>query len=212
MSGLREKTKRENQRRIIQSAKKMFLDRGIQKTSVADIARAAEVGTGTMYNYYSSKGALLLAIIAEDTAGIMEANQLACINENGALVDDIIHPLKEVMTFFEHYPKAFWREVTHVLLAEAESNSSFWKETMGLDEGIMTLIKHIIEKHENSFSVPVNPGEASTVVHSLAESELLLYIYEEGVTREQVIENLKRKIHFIFAGKLKPEEDTDKDM
>lgn len=51
-------------RRILRAAAELFLKQGYRKTSIDDIARKAEVGKGTVYLHFESKGELLLHVIA----------------------------------------------------------------------------------------------------------------------------------------------------
>jgi AcrR family transcriptional regulator len=61
----RERKKRELRQRIFQSAFELFLEKGFQHTTVDDIARRADVGKGTVFNYFPRK-TTFLAAVAED--------------------------------------------------------------------------------------------------------------------------------------------------
>lgn len=50
-------------KQILQAAVAVFAERGFHRTAIRDIARAAGVADGTIYNYFENKLALLLAII-----------------------------------------------------------------------------------------------------------------------------------------------------
>jgi hypothetical protein len=52
---------------IFDSARKLFYKKGFKDTSVSQVAKAAGIGVGTFYNYYSSKEELFLEVfIAEN--------------------------------------------------------------------------------------------------------------------------------------------------
>ena len=53
-------------KRLLDAATRLFLKHGYRKTSVDDIARAARVAKGTVYTFFESKGALLVAAIAQE--------------------------------------------------------------------------------------------------------------------------------------------------
>jgi AcrR family transcriptional regulator len=63
---------RENRRQILAAAKQRFAARGIEATSMQEIARAAGVGQGTLYRHFAHKGDLCLALIKEDLAAFRE--------------------------------------------------------------------------------------------------------------------------------------------
>ena len=57
------KPKTEKQQRIIESAIKLFAEKGYSNTSTAEIAKEAGVAEGTIYKHYGTKEDLLLSVI-----------------------------------------------------------------------------------------------------------------------------------------------------
>lgn len=53
--GLRERKKRETRRRISDIATGLFVTRGFDSVTVADVARAADVSVNTVFNYFKTK-------------------------------------------------------------------------------------------------------------------------------------------------------------
>lgn len=56
------KTTPANREKIIQAASRLIRERGIDNTTLADIAVAAGISKGTLYYYYSTKGDLIFDI------------------------------------------------------------------------------------------------------------------------------------------------------
>ncbi len=48
-----------NRQRIIDAASRLIVEKGIENTSLADIAREADISKGTLYYYYASKDDLI---------------------------------------------------------------------------------------------------------------------------------------------------------
>ena len=57
--------KQETRRRIVESAHKLFIDKGFEQTTTRDIAEAAGIAAGTMFNYFPTKEALAMTIVDE---------------------------------------------------------------------------------------------------------------------------------------------------
>lgn len=64
MNGYEKRTK-EKKDAIIATAKELFFQHGIAKTSIADIAKKAKVSQVTIYNYFGSKNTLLLEVMKQ---------------------------------------------------------------------------------------------------------------------------------------------------
>ncbi len=61
----RARKKRETRQRSVEAATRLFSERGFDAPPVADIAAAADVAKGTIYNYFDSKEAILFEFLGE---------------------------------------------------------------------------------------------------------------------------------------------------
>lgn len=207
MAGLREEKKKQNQSNIIRSAKKIFNEKGYQQATMVMIAKDANVGTGTIYNYFPSKGSLLLTIFNEEVSKLKQENQTLITGTNSGLVESIAELMSKLTDFFSLYPKSFWRELFHVVTEEAEDSIFLRNGMFNLDEEAMGWVKQIIIDHSDSFRVPINPDEAVNTIYAQAMMQTILYIYNDSYTKELFLEQLMGQIAFIFAGKLKDENE-----
>ena len=71
MSGLRERNKERRRQEILVAAEVLFRERGYAAAAVADIAARAQVAEGTVFNYYPTKGDLLLDLMVQENARVM---------------------------------------------------------------------------------------------------------------------------------------------
>jgi AcrR family transcriptional regulator len=63
-------TKAATRQRIVEAARRLFTTNGFEATSTRDIADAAGIATGTLFNYFPTKEAVLASLVAEAVAGI----------------------------------------------------------------------------------------------------------------------------------------------
>jgi AcrR family transcriptional regulator len=78
-SGLRERKKRETRRNLSAAATRLFAERGFDAVTVAEVAKAADVSTKTVFNYFETKEDLVLEHRDELDSALMSA-----LRERGA--------------------------------------------------------------------------------------------------------------------------------
>jgi AcrR family transcriptional regulator len=66
MAGVREEKKRRTRKAILQAAVQLFGDKGYERTSIDELARAAGVGKGTIYSYFQTKSEIFLAFCEDE--------------------------------------------------------------------------------------------------------------------------------------------------
>lgn len=67
---VRERQKRDRRQRILDTALRLFEERGFQETTVLAIAKAARVSRGTVFNYFPYKEAILLEHLGDQLRGL----------------------------------------------------------------------------------------------------------------------------------------------
>lgn len=111
MTGLRERQKADRRRRILEAASALFRAQGFDPVRIEDIAAAAEVSTGTCYNYFSTKGDLLLAIVSMEVEEVVEAGH-ALVQAPPTSVADALGSL--IRLYYDHslhyLSKEMWRK------------------------------------------------------------------------------------------------------
>ena len=63
-----DETKRATERRILDAGRRLFSSRGFEATTTRDLAKAAGIATGTLFNYFESKESLATALVARALA------------------------------------------------------------------------------------------------------------------------------------------------
>ena len=63
--GLRERKRLDTRSRIMAAASGLFIQRGLDAVTVDGIAAAADIGKGTVYNYFEAKEDIVVALLVE---------------------------------------------------------------------------------------------------------------------------------------------------
>jgi AcrR family transcriptional regulator len=105
MTTLRDRKKERTRQAIVDAATELFQRQGYERTTIADIAAAAEIGTRTFFSYFASKEELLfpqsdarvqaaVAAIANREPGDGPADVLLhALRDASAPDDDMVSPL-----------------------------------------------------------------------------------------------------------------------
>ena len=84
-----EEEREELRKKLLSSAKKLFLQYGLNKTTVSDITDEAKIGKGTFYSFFNSKGDIYLQLYAEEWTAVHNKMDKKYKNRKGS-IDEII--------------------------------------------------------------------------------------------------------------------------
>lgn len=89
---------------LLDSAMKLFSERGIYLTRVEDITEGADVAKGSFYNYFASKDVLVAEILAEAIL-VLEERYLKALPEVGAVPFRLTALTAAHQAFVEDFPE-----------------------------------------------------------------------------------------------------------
>jgi AcrR family transcriptional regulator len=91
---LRESKKLANARQIKRAARDLFLDRGVENTTMDQVAAAAGVSRASLFNYYPGKAALL-----DGLGDDMESRLVQAVNHYAGKHDDAREAVRQLFAF-----------------------------------------------------------------------------------------------------------------
>ncbi len=153
---------------LIAAAQRLFAAKGIEATTIAEIAEEADIAVGSFYNYFETKEDLLTALLASALE-----EQLALLQERQAAVED---PAEKISVAHRHLvdlaasdPNLAWLlvrfEVPHRIGQAALGEAARKDIQAGIEAGRFTL--------ENpELALQASGGALVAVIHSVLLGEL----------------------------------------
>ncbi|MFK3960731.1 TetR/AcrR family transcriptional regulator [Pseudalkalibacillus hwajinpoensis] len=201
MSGLREQKKQATRKAIMEVAKVLFLEKGYEATSTELVARRAGIGSGTLFNYFSSKAELLVEVMRAEFSGMEERMDVSFEVQETAEAT-VRNYLTKRLEGFSLLEKKLFRELIVASLNAYQSKPEFLQSLMQLDfmfiEELVDLLKEIrrIGKIPDNFEIEI----AAELIYSSVMFETLIYLYQEERSLQEVLEQTGRKLTFILKG------------
>ncbi|MDA3850611.1 MAG: TetR/AcrR family transcriptional regulator [Spirochaetaceae bacterium] len=201
--GKRNEKKEEIKNRILQGAGEVFEVMGFEDATMQEIARKAEVGLGTAYNYFKSKEELYMLTLADkmnQTTGApidVEDNSLS-----GA--DMVCQQIIKQLNTLKHIPKSVWKTVFGISFNSMKRDKSLLKKIMMADYQAMDKIAQLIDllNKKGSLQVQEDPKVISEIIYGSLFLDIMMFVFEEERTFQETCDAICKKIHFILGEKL----------
>jgi TetR/AcrR family transcriptional regulator, fatty acid metabolism regulator protein len=162
---------------ILDAALKTFVKRGYPDTRVSEIAAEATVAEGTLYNYFSSKEEILLALFDEKWGGIIDD-----IKKKISHLDDPNDKLKAIFSMVVTMFKKD-RHLAEIFLIDIKQSSIFLNNyTINRIVEFINLIEEILEegKKKGVYRKNLDTKVAKMVIFGAAQGILLSWVLNES--------------------------------
>lgn len=177
------KQNKERRQKLLESAVKLFIEKGYFNTSIRDIIVLSEIGTGTFYNYFIDKEDVLTALLEEFADKIISSIKVYYQEETDIYV-----------RFVET------KRVTMEVFIQNEALSEIYSRVAGasapIDQCLQQFENRLIQFYTHNIEYGIKLGvfnniPVSPIAHSiLAIEKFLLYkwVVLKAITKEEMIE------------------------
>ena len=192
--------------RFIEVARQLFARKGVENTTMNDIASASDKGRRTIYTYFKSKREIFNAVIASETDELLNRLRRIVVldippqDKLEKYIDCRFETMSEIVSRNGSLRAGFFRDVRKVDRARkliTDKESSLLKEI--LSEGVRKGIFHIGDLDAASLVI-------THTLHGLDVPYVRDNISKEGVTPDQLKKYITRLI--LFGIECKKEENS----
>ncbi|CAN5638156.1 hypothetical protein BH24ACT22_BH24ACT22_06490 [soil metagenome] len=179
----------ESRRKVMDAARTLFAERGVEDVSMYEVGRAAGVGQGTLYRRYEHKGALCAALLHERMGDFSEEVRNRLEKDGGPALEQLEYLLVRLARFNEE----------NALLLGAIRDAAGGVRRFGMYRNpfyqwlratVSTLLEHGVKRCEIT-TVDVEYLSDAT----LAPLNIDLYLFQRhelGMSPEQITSSLTR--------------------
>jgi len=201
VTGLRNRKKQDTRHRILTAAAELFASVGLEATTVEEIAATANVSVGTVYNYFGTKNALLLAGVEEDTQAMVELGAEVLRRPGTNPVKAVQRLLGVYIVDFISWDRALLREVTGAMF-QRSSDQAMAVELVRLDELLLEQLVDLLSgfRDRGRIAPDVTPLDAGLLLYSALMMQLFMYLSIEGLDGETLRRQVDQQVELAFHG------------
>ncbi|MCD2183821.1 TetR/AcrR family transcriptional regulator [Rhizobium sp. GN54] len=194
MTGLRARQKADKNRRILEAATGLFHEVGYDAARIEDIAERAAVSVGTFYNYYQSKGDMLLATVAMEVEEVLESGR--------SIVGD---PPRDVLSavsllvdqYYDHslvyLSKEMWRTAMAISIQQPET--PFSKRYTDLDRALCAQVSTLVGNLQRKGAVraEIDTGAVGAMFFNNLNMMFTDFVRDEAMTLDRLKHEVARQ-------------------
>jgi len=199
----REKVERKEEA-IVDAARRMFLDRGFARTTMAEIARQAGVADGTVYLYFKNKEDLASAVVADFYRRLTESAQ--------AGVDNLVSTGERLRFLVAHHMTSIMaeRRILEMLpLINTGIDSYEESELFDLNKNYVVIFDRIAKNGQSAGEIKLNltPWILRDIFFGAMDYGFKTMMIRDG--RKDIEQFVDELLGLILTAKIKPSSNSD---
>ena len=197
MDSLRQRKKNDRKQRIQNSALALFGEQGFAKTTIAQIADNADLGVGTVYNYYKSKEEILFSTIQDHSGEYVSKLEKVINKADNNASESIAAFISIYLESFSLYNKTIWREL---IAAGLSRNQAVMGLVDQVDFVYLNKFTELLDKYKEKKFLQNNfkSEETVSIIHNIIIANILRYLSTEKTTLTDLKKNVVKQIILIL--------------
>jgi len=197
ITGRRERKKRAVRDAILESATRMFVEKGFDHTRIDAIAEEADVAVGTVYNHFATKGDILVAILIGDVQEVVARTQLSIARPVPDTAQAVMTVSRAVVDTMNRRPRALWRQ----LFGQSMIDPALASEFIGAKRLFCELLKKMLEHQRNNGDLDPRFDVEGACEISFAINNSLIddYVRDDAFSAEDFSATGLRLLKLVFG-------------
>ncbi|HZG57058.1 helix-turn-helix domain-containing protein [Paenibacillus sp.] len=203
--GLREHKKERTRRMLLEKASALFGSKGFEQVTTAEIAKAAGIAEGTLFNYFPSKAQLFIAAVMPPPPAEPPGKETALETVGSRqLAEAVVALLDRHLSYIKHVDKRLLRDYFALVYGGKFSEASEARASLfEADERILVAVADFFsiqkEAHPSAMA-DFDPGLAATCFFGCVVTLLSQYVLLEHWTYDMLFQSIYDQALFIMKG------------
>lgn len=200
MKNLRIKKKIETKDKILKAARKLFLSKGYNDTTVAQIAKDANIGVGTFYNYFKSKSEIFLATFNGHPEELAKYTKEIVANPDENMLKTIIELTNIYLESYSKIDRIMWSEVISAFARDIDANKKAMIEFIEVDLQYVNQLKSLFTYYKNKgiLNNTFDEDAGAQTIYSIFALQIALYIFTDYMDFEKMKKNIIEQVTQYF--------------
>ncbi len=174
--------RKEKRVRILMAALKVFAEKGISSATIREIAEEANIGKGTIYEYFKSKDDIIFSAFSF----FIEESKIS-ISRIKSLTDSPEEKLKKALLFFREIVKEEGMQTFEIMfdfwamgIKEKKYRSDFYKYLKDFYSGYRNVFANIIREGQvkGVFKEDISPENAGAMIIGMLDGLMVQWILD----------------------------------
>lgn len=187
---MRESKKEKTRNAILDASQQLFAKYGYNNVNMPAISAHAGIAVGTTYNYFASKGEILLELITSSSVSIKSEYDISAESKTD-VKNSIIEVITNHLDFITDIDKSTWKIVMTILANEDVDMNDMKNKFINFDDKYLNDLKDYLDLKEKYYKC--DTSSLINTIYNLLIGITIRYFYGEMLAKEyklQVYEQL----------------------
>ena len=199
MSRITQELKLETKENIIEAATKLFSEQGFDKTKTKTIAQLCGIAEGTLFNYFSTKDDLLIAVFEHMAQNETQASTKQLPQPVDVLLSTTIAPIKSM----HRMPKALLLDLLISSVKIAKRKPRLFQRLVAIDFNYIEKLKQKLDLYADFHDHSIQSQDLAEMVYGVVAADFLIYLYDKDKTYDQFECSVTPKLKALFKPYIK---------
>lgn len=179
--------------------------KGFKNVKTSEIAELAEIGEGTLFNYFKSKSELFIAALFEDVSYADYTIHTEGIETEEQVIDEIMRVIEYYVKNAKTIDRSLLREYLSIVYDTTNSESHIARQSqIDADRVIADNLEDLLASlvRNNKVDAGFDVQTAVRCIYGCSITVFNEFVYSDTMPYDSMIQDIRRQVEFMLVGKM----------